>query len=157
MTKSEPPLQQVQLHSIYRCLTIWALNCRHLEFLSIADQEWDRDVPALVREAARSTVQHLVALRWQGQPLSHCSDQPSSDRKLAGGCTESCSTWASLSFEVFVPVVKNLSTTSSPLPSASPKDILQARLGCSLWEQLIQASLHLLSVTFVTKIWGTGI
>lgn len=146
------PPQQVQLQSIYWCLTIWALKCRHLEFLSIADREWDRDVPALVRDAARSTVQDPVALRWQGQLLCHCSD-----RKLAGGCTESCPTWASLSFEVFVPVVKNLSTASSPPPSASPKDVLQPQLDCSLWEQLIQASLRLLSVTFVTKIWGTGI
>lgn len=110
------PPQQVQLQSIYRCLTIWALNCRHLEFLSIADREWDRDVPALVRDAARSTVRHPVALRWQGQPLCHYSD-----RKLAGGCTEPCSTWASLSCEVFVPVVKNLSTASSPLPKCFPE------------------------------------
>lgn len=147
------PPQQVQLQSIYRCLTIWALNCRHLEFLSIVDREWDRDVPALVRDAARST---LSSTQWP------------SDGRVSPSAIAQTESWlavvqsaAALGLRFPLKSLSQWLRISALLPhhspSASPKDVLQPQLDCSLWEQLIQASLHLLSVTFVTKIWGTGI
>jgi len=141
-----PPTTTDPIANNYQCPTIWALKCEPLEYLSFADQEWVQDVPEQIRETASCPATPV------NSPMAGPASLPllrtgQLDQELSDSHIES---WS------FVLRIKNLLTTSSPLPSALLKQFLQPQLVCSSEEQLIQASSHLVLVIFMNKIYGSG-